>query len=213
MTITAAQFVDVLGQIGDEMEAQKDRFSELDRAIGDGDHGVSMSMGWQAIAKALDELPGDADLGQICMTASRSFLGAVGGSCGPQEPLYGTALMRGAMALKGKTGLDGADVIAFLKAAGQGVQDRGKAEAGDKTMLDTWLPAIEALDSADGRPLPEALAACVAAAEKGMNATADMQSRKGRSSRLGERSVGHIDPGAASSFVFIKAFAEAVAKV
>ncbi len=210
MTITPPQFADVLRHVGRAIEAEKDRFSELDRAVGDGDHGVSLSLGWNAVLEALDELPAETGFAEICMASARSFLNAVGASCGP---LYGTAFMRGGMVLKGKEAADRDALVAFLEAAGNGIRDRGKAEPGDKTMLDAWLPGIAALTEARDadRPLADCLAACAEAAGQGMEATKDMQAKKGRAARLGDRSVGHIDPGAASSAAFLKAFAEGVA--
>ena len=210
MAITPPQFIDVLRHVGRTIEAEKDRFSELDRAVGDGDHGVSLSLGWGAVLEALDELPAETGFAEICMASARSFLNAVGASCGP---LYGTAFMRGGMALKGKDEADRDALVAFLEAAGNGIRDRGKAEAGDKTMLDAWLPGIAALTEARAadRALAECLAACADAAEQGMQATREMQARKGRAARLGDRSVGHIDPGAASSAAFLRAFADGVA--
>lgn len=209
MAITPREFIAILGRIAAAMEAQKDYFSELDRAIGDGDHGVSLSVGWAAVTEALAALPDEPDFAQVCMAASKAFLGSVGGSCGP---LYATALMRGGMALKGKETLDRDAVVAFLIAAGGGIRDRGKAEPGDKTMLDTWHPAVAALEAANGNgaDLSASLAACVSGAEAGMNGTKDLLAKKGRSSRLGERSRGHVDPGAASSYCFIKTFADGV---
>ncbi len=209
MAITPPQFIEVLCHVGRAIDAEKDRFSELDRAVGDGDHGVSLSLGWRAVLEALDELPPETGFAEICMASARSFLNAVGASCGP---LYGTAFMRGGMALKGKEVADREALVAFLEAAGNGIRDRGKAEPGDKTMLDAWLPGLAALAEARDadRSLGECLAACVEAAEAGMEATREMQAKKGRAARLGDRSLGHIDPGAASSAAFLKAFAEGV---
>lgn len=211
MAITPPQLIDVLRHVGRTIESEKDRFSELDRAIGDGDHGVSLSLGWGAVLTALDELPAETGFAEICMASARSFLNAVGASCGP---LYGTAFMRGGMALKDKDKADRDALVAFLEAAGGGIRDRGKAEAGDKTMLDAWLPGIAALTEARdaGGDLAACLTACAEAAEQGMRATEAMQAKKGRAARLGERSVGHIDPGAASSAVFLRAFADGVSK-
>ena len=211
MAITPPQFVEVLRHVGRSIEAEKDRFSELDRAVGDGDHGVSLSLGWGAVLETLDELPEETGFAEICMASARSFLNAVGASCGP---LYGTAFMRGGMVLKGKSEADRDALVAFLEAAGTGIRERGKAEPGDKTMLDSWLPGIAALIEArdGGGDLAACLTACAEAAEQGMEATRAMQARKGRAARLGERSVGHIDPGAASSAVFLRAFAVGVAR-
>lgn len=190
--------------ITEAIEADKDRLCRLDGVIGDADHGIAMALGFGAVRKALAEGHGAADPAAVLNTAAKSFLNAVGASCGP---LYATAFMRGAAAVKGKAVLQEADVAAMFAAMANGIKDRGKAEIGEKTMVDAWTPAAEAMSetfSATG-DLAAALDAGLAAARKGAEATKTMIARKGRSARLGERTLGHIDAGAASAVTVIEA--------
>lgn len=208
--IDSARLKAMLVVIADAIEADKDRLCGLDGAIGDADHGIAMELGFSAIRKTVEELDASADPTTVLNMAAKSFLNAVGASSGP---LYATAFMRGAAAVKGKTVLDGADIVAMLQAMATGIQDRGKAEIGDKTMVDAWLPAAQAAAAAhaDGGGLAGAMAAAVEAARKGAEATRDMIAQKGRSSRLGERALGHIDPGAASAVTIIEAMQKGLA--
>lgn len=211
MKLTIAQWKQLLRAIAEQIESKKDELSELDRAVGDGDHGVTMSLGWQAIVRKLDEHSGE-DCGALLNEVAMSFLNAVGSSVGP---LYATAFMRGGAVLKGKAELEDDDIVQFWTMAVQGIQDRGKAKLGDKTMMDAWLPAIDALRLArsEGKGLIDSLDEAVRAGEQGMRATATLVSQLGRSSRLGERSTGHIDPGAASAHLILSAFTEALREV
>jgi dihydroxyacetone kinase-like protein len=192
------------------IEADKDRLCALDGVIGDGDHGITMSIGFTAVTEALNGLDPEADPTLIFNTAAKAFLGAVGASAGP---LYATAFMRAGAAVKGHKQLDDDDMMAIIVAMAHGVRDRGKAERGEKTMLDAWLPAAEAAESARVRniPLVSALAEVARAAAIGAEATKDLVATKGRSARLGERSRGHIDAGAASTALLLRALAEQVA--
>ncbi len=207
--LTTADFKKALFDMADIIEKEKDYLSELDRAIGDGDHGVTMSIGWQAIKAKLQEFSDHSDCSDICKAVGMTFLNAVGSSVGP---LYATAFIRGAAVFQGKVELNQEDIVNFWVAAVRGIQERGKAEPGDKTMMDTWLPAMDALQSAhrDGKDLISCLEAAVIAAEKGMQATKDMLSLKGRSSRIGERAMGHQDPGATSAYLLLASFYETV---
>jgi len=200
--ISTQDFIKILNDICESIEKQKDYLSELDRAIGDGDHGVTMSIGWTAIKEKLSNINSNEGFQKICMQIASSFLSAVGASAGP---LYATALMRGGAAIKDKEFLDALSFSLFLDAAAKGIKDRGKAEIGDKTMLDVWIPAAEEMkkQANSGASLMDALDSTVKNAKNAMNSTKDLLSKKGRSSKLGERSIGHIDPGAASSFVII----------
>jgi len=205
VTIDTADLKRMFDTIAVAIEADKDRLCQLDGVIGDADHGIAMALGFNAVRDALASL----DLAAIeptalLNTAAKSFLNAVGASSGP---LYATAFMRGAAAVKGKATLAADDVIAMVQAMAQGIKDRGKAEIGEKTMIDAWLPAAEAAAAthAAGKSLAESLQAALAAAGAGAEATKDMIAAKGRSSRLGERSLGHIDPGAASAVTVIAA--------
>jgi dihydroxyacetone kinase-like protein len=209
MKITVDAFKQALFNIADKIEQEKDYLSELDRALGDGDHGVTMSIGWQAIKRKLAELKDQQDFGEICKAVGMTFLNAVGSSVGP---LYATAFLRGGAAIQGKMDLDQDDVITFWVAAVNGIQERGKARVGEKTMLDTWIPAVEALQKAHrgGKDFITCLEEAVLAGEKGMKSTADMLSQKGRSSRLGDRSLGHQDPGATSAYIILSSFLESM---
>ncbi len=189
------------------IDENADALAELDAAIGDADHGSNMRRGTAAVVAALAESPPatPADtLKQVGMTLIRS----VGGASGP---LYGTFFLRAAAAC-GENGVDAAGFAAILRAGRDGVVARGKAEPGDKTMLDALSPAVDALDESvgAGEELAKALDAALAAAEKGRDATTPMQARKGRASYLGERSVGHQDPGATSVTLLIRAARQAV---
>ncbi|TIS96024.1 dihydroxyacetone kinase subunit DhaL [Mesorhizobium sp.] len=204
-SIGTADLKTMFDAIAVAIEADKDRLCQLDGVIGDADHGIAMALGFGAVrdALALLDLPATEPTA-LLNTAAKSFLNAVGASSGP---LYATAFMRGAAAVKGKATLTGADFIALFQAMAQGIQDRGKAEIGEKTMVDAWLPAAQAAAAADaaGKSLSESLEAALQAAERGAEATKNMIAAKGRSSRLGERSLGHMDPGAASAFTVIGA--------
>lgn len=212
MKISSIQLKDIFLDIAEEIEKQKDYLSELDRAIGDGDHGVTMSQGWQAIKEKLSEFAGDSDCGDMCKSIGMAFLNAVGSSVGP---LYATAFMRGGIAVQNKTELEDDDIIRFWVSAGNGIKDRGKAQVGDKTMVDMWDPAIKALEDAhkQGQDVLSCLEKAVKAGEAGMKSTADMVSQKGRSSRLGDRSLGHQDPGATSSYIILSTFYESLKKL
>jgi phosphoenolpyruvate---glycerone phosphotransferase subunit DhaL len=178
---------------------------ELDRAIGDGDHGENMDRGFTAVGAKLAGATPSAP-GEVLKTVATTLMSTVGGAAGP---LYGTAFLRGSKAADGA--LDAAGVAAVLEAALEGIQARGKAEAGEKTMVDAWLPAAQAARSAadDGSGPVEALRAAADAAAAGAEATEPMVARKGRASYLGERSAGHRDPGAQSSALLLAAAAEA----
>jgi dihydroxyacetone kinase-like protein len=203
-----------LGKMFDEIatsiEADKERLCRLDGVIGDADHGIAMAVGFNAAREALASLDlSAADPTTVLNTAAKSFLNAVGASSGP---LYATAFMRGAAAVKGKAVLNEADVVAMFQAMAKGIQDRGKAEIGEKTMIDAWVPAAEGAGSAHeaGKSLADVLSAAAEAAIQGAEATKAMIAAKGRSSRLGERSLGHIDPGAASAVTVIEAMRRAL---
>ncbi|RWL20760.1 MAG: dihydroxyacetone kinase subunit L [Mesorhizobium sp.] len=204
-SIDTADLKRMFDEIAVAIEADKDRLCQLDGVIGDADHGIAMGLGFGAVRDALASLDLAAtEPTALLNTAAKSFLNAVGASSGP---LYATAFMRGAAAVKGKAILADADFIALFQAMAQGIQDRGKAEIGEKTMVDAWLPAAQAAAAADaaGKTLAESLTVALEAAERGAQATKDMIAAKGRSSRLGERSLGHTDPGAASAVTVIGA--------
>ena len=208
--ITSARLIAMFGKIAEAIEVQKDRLCALDGVIGDADHGIAMSLGFSAARDALAGLDPAADPTTVFNTAAKSFLNAVGASSGP---LYATAFMRAGAAVKGKPILTQADFIAAFQAMAKGIQDRGKAERGEKTMIDAWLPAADAAGErfAASGDLGASLTAAAEAAAAGAEATKNMVAAKGRAERLGERSLGHMDPGAASAVVVIEAIRDAVA--
>lgn len=211
MAIDTARIVAMFAAIAEDIAAQKDHLCALDGVIGDADHGIAMDLGFSAARDALNAAdPAPADPTAALNLAAKSFLNAVGASSGP---LYATAFMRAAAAVKGKATLDEGDVVALIEAMAKGIRDRGKAEPGEKTMVDAWVPAGDAARAAldRGSTAAQAMTEAVEAAEKGAKATADMVAAKGRSSRLGERSLGHVDPGAASAAIVVAAIARSLA--
>ena len=178
---------------------------DLDRAIGDGDHGENMARGFTFVVQRLDDNPPD-DVAGVFKIVAQTLMSKVGGAAGP---LYGTAFMRAAKAAEGD--LDAASVAAIYAAALEGIVARGKATTGEKTMVDAWTPAIAAAQEAAeaGKSPTEALRAAADAAAKGAEETIPMQATKGRASYLGERSVGHQDPGATSTAYLLGAAADA----
>ena len=202
-TVTKEQVVRWLEATAAVLEANKGYLTDLDSAIGDADHGTNMDRGFK---KVMEKLPtvADKDIGNILKTVGMTLISTVGGASGP---LYGTFYMRGGMAADAKEELDADDLVNVLQGAVDGIVQRGRAQPGDKTMVDALLPALAALKQAvaDGQELPAAVAAAVAAAEQGMKDTIPLQARKGRASYLGERSIGHQDPGATSSHLILNA--------
>jgi dihydroxyacetone kinase-like protein len=183
--------------------------TDLDAAIGDADHGINMDRGMTAVLAALND-GAPTDMSALCKQVGMTLVKSVGGASGP---LYGTFFLRMAGALSSDEGVDAADFAKALRAGVEGVVQRGRAEAGDKTMFDALAPALDALDAAlaSGGDLAVALADASVAAEKGRDATESMVARKGRASYLGQRSVGHVDPGATSAAMLIAAAASAFA--
>jgi phosphoenolpyruvate---glycerone phosphotransferase subunit DhaL len=183
--------------------------TDLDAAIGDADHGINMERGMSAVLGALDEAA-PADMAALCKQVGMTLVKSVGGASGP---LYGTFFLRMAGALGTDDSVDAADFAKALRAGVEGVVQRGRAEAGDKTMFDALAPALDALDAAlsSGGDLAVGLADATVAAEKGRDATESMVARKGRASYLGQRSVGHVDPGATSAAMLIATAASAFA--
>jgi dihydroxyacetone kinase-like protein len=180
----------------------------LDREIGDADHGENMDRGFGAVLGKLDDVPDDATPSDVLKLVATTLISTVGGAAGP---LYGTAYLRAATATSGQAELDSAAVAALLTAARDGIVARGKAEPGDKTMIDAWTPAVEAADAAaaSGSSPADVLAAAADAAAAGAVATEPLVARKGRASYLGERSAGHRDPGAQSTAYLLRAAADA----
>ena len=177
----------------------REELIELDREIGDGDHGENMDRGFGAIVAKLDEEPPDS-LAAALKMAAMMLMSKVGGAAGP---LYGTAFLRAATSVGEAEALNGPAVAAMLAAARDGIVTRGRAELGDKTMVDAWSPAVDAAGRAgDGQA---ALGAAADAAEAGAAATKPLVARKGRASYLGQRSAGHLDPGAVSTSLILRA--------
>jgi dihydroxyacetone kinase-like protein len=182
------------------------RLTDLDSAVGDGDFGISLDRGFTAMQAELTANP-PADIRAVFQNVATILIKTMGGSSGP---LLGTFFLRAATASAGKSELEPADLVALFKAGVEGLQQRGKAALGDKTMLDALLPGVDAMRSAleAGGGMTEILERGAAAAEAGMRATISMEARKGRASYLGERSVGHQDPGATAAYLLLKAAAE-----
>jgi dihydroxyacetone kinase-like protein len=184
----------------------KEHLTKLDSAIGDADHGINMNRGMTAALAKLDGLE-NGDVGTLLKTVGMALISSVGGAGGP---LYGTLFLQMGTATAGKSELEPEDWRAALEAALAGVQMRGKAEPGDKTMVDALMPGKDGLAEAlsEGAEFADALRRSAAAAEEGMRATVPLVARKGRASYLGERSAGHQDPGATSSYLLLKTAAE-----
>ncbi len=190
------------------ISAEKDHLSDLDGAIGDADHGITMSLGFQAVNGELAKHDLDAMLpSEVFSLAASAFLDAVGASTGP---LYATAFRKAAQTLKQDETLSIAAQAALVEAMTSGIRDRGKGQRGDKTMLDAWIPATEAAAVARDRQagVSDMWNDILEAADAGARSTRSMVATRGRAARLGERSLGHIDPGAASAVVIIKAMKE-----
>ena len=193
-----------MNEVASAVEAEADHLTQLDSAIGDGDHGVNMTRGFRAVVAALED---GAPPGRQLVTAGKTLVSTVGGASGP---LWGLALRRAGRAVGDAEALDGPGLVSALEAALAAVVELGAAERGDKTMVDALAPAIEALRERVGDGLDAALEAAADAADEGARATTPMQARKGRASYLGERSVGHQDPGATSTALIVRALVRAV---
>ena len=204
MPITTEDILRWLQQVAIVLHENRDFLTQLDSPIGDADHGINMDRGFQAVINKLPTVAGK-DIGSILKTVGTTLVSTVGGASGP---LYGTAFLRAGMANAGKHELDEADVIDTLEAALEGIKARGKAQPGEKTMVDTFTPALLAAQEAKHLGLSQLLHRTSEAAEKGMQATIPMLATKGRASYLGERSIGHQDPGATSSWLILKTLAD-----
>ena len=193
-----------------DVAEQRDYLVDLDRAIGDGDHGENMDRGFKAAVEALGQAqPGS--VAEVLKTVAKTLMSTVGGAAGP---LYGTAFLRASKAA-GDGELDAAGVAAIIEGALGGIQARGKATTGEKTMVDAWTPALDAARAAaeSGADAVATLQAAATAAEAGAAATEPLRATKGRASYLGERSIGHLDPGAVSTSLILRAAARAAGEV
>ncbi len=206
--ISKQEILNWLHRYREVLAENKEFLTELDAAIGDADHGINMDRGFGAVEKKLPTVE-DKDIGTILKTVGMTLVSTVGGAGGP---LYGTFFLKAGMTLSGKDELSADDMVAAFAAAVDGVKMRGKATTGEKTMLDALVPALEAMQKsvAEGSDVHAALEAATAAAEEGMKATIPMLATKGRASYLGERSIGHQDPGATSSWLMLKTAAETI---
>jgi phosphoenolpyruvate---glycerone phosphotransferase subunit DhaL len=206
VTVSYAQVLGWVEAFSSTVAENKEYLTRLDSAIGDADHGINMERGMKAVSAKLDGFEGD-DIGALLKTVGMTLVSTVGGAGGP---LYGTLFLQMGVATAGKSELEPEDWAAALDAAVKGVQMRGKAEPGDKTMIDALIPARDAFSAAlaEGVSFEEALRRSAAAAEEGVQATIPLVAKKGRASYLGERSAGHQDPGATSSQLLVKTAAE-----
>jgi phosphoenolpyruvate---glycerone phosphotransferase subunit DhaL len=206
VTVSYAQVLGWVEAFSSTVAENRDDLTRLDSAIGDADHGTNMDRGMKAVLAKLDGLEGD-DIGALLKTVGMTLVSTVGGAAGP---LYGTLFLQMGVATAGKSELEPEDWAAALDAAVKGVQMRGKAEPGDKTMVDALIPARDTFSAAlaEGASFEEALRRSADAAEEGMLATTPLVAKKGRASYLGERSAGHQDPGATSSHLLLKTATE-----
>ncbi|MGI8540304.1 MAG: dihydroxyacetone kinase subunit DhaL [Rubrobacteraceae bacterium] len=199
--------VEVVRAMASAVEESHRELTKLDSAIGDGDHGTNMRRGFEAVLGKLDESPPDSP-SDVLKSAAMTLIGKVGGAAGP---LYGTAFLRASSALAGKADITPPDVAEALEAALGGVKQRGKAEPGDKTMVDALTPAVAAAkEAATSGSAADVLRAAADAAAEGAEATIPLTAKRGRASYLGPRSAGHKDPGAASTALLLDAAARSL---
>lgn len=205
-SLDTKQMAAIIEGMAKKIEAEKDYLTQLDNEIGDGDHGINLARGFEAVEKKLPSLAG-GDIGALLKGVGMQLVSTVGGASGP---LYGTAFMKAGIACKGLTELDGPAFVKAMEAAVDGIKMRGKATEGEKTMLDALCPALKVMQDevAAGKSLKEALQDAAAAAEKGVEYTKTIIATKGRASYLSERSLGHQDPGATSSLYLLQVLAE-----
>ena len=205
MALTKQQVVDWLMRCGEVFTQQRDFLTQLDTEIGDSDHGLNMNRGFNKVVEKLPSVA-DKDIGFILKNTGMTLLSSVGGASGP---LFGTFFIRAAQSANAKQSLDLAELHQMMQEGVEGVVMRGKAEPGDKTMCDAWWPVVESLGQSAQQQLSvaEALQRASERAEQAVESTITMQARKGRASYLGERSIGHQDPGATSVMLMMKTLA------
>ena len=198
--------IKIIDNMGKNIIENKEYLTELDRVIGDADHGINMSKGFNAVNDKLDEMNGN-DWGDILKTVAMTLISTVGGASGP---LYGTAFLKASTVVNGKMDIDQDDIINMFEQAIEGIKMRGKSDQGDKTMLDALIPAFETLKAAygEGENTKSAFLGAEKAALEGVEYTKTIIAKKGRASYLGERSIGHKDPGATSTYIMIKSINE-----
>ena len=209
MAVSSAQIYTWLERYAGIVAEQKQYLTGLDAAIGDGDHGINLDRGFQTVLVKLAPVR-DKDAGTLLKTTGMALVGSVGGAGGP---LYGTFFLRAGAALDGKAEVTDTEFVDALEAGLKGLQERGKVNRDDKTMVDALAPAVERARQylGEGAPLEEILAAAADAAEEGMKATIPLKALKGRASYLGDRSIGHQDPGATSSYLMLRALSDSLA--
>lgn len=202
--VDAAALRAALGRCRVVVERHAAYLTRLDTVLGDGDHGDNLVIGFRAVDALLTELPAETLPGELLRAVGHRLVAAVGGASGP---LYGTAFLEAGARADDAATLDGAALARLLRAAADGLARRGRCTVGDKTILDTLAPAADAFEAAirDGRPLPVAYAAAVRAGRDGALSTRDLVARRGLALRLGERSAGHLDPGAVSCVLLLRA--------
>lgn len=205
--VSKADILTWINLLSQEISENKEYLTELDSQIGDADHGINMNRGFKKVQEKLPELE-DKDIGGLLKGVGMALVSSVGGASGP---LYGTFFMKAGGAVAGKDELSIQDLTELFEAGYEGIKSRGRAQTGEKTMLDAMHPALEALSAAATveKPVKDAMNDVLSAAESGMQSTIEMQATKGRASYLGERSVGHQDPGATSAYLMFKAAKEA----
>ncbi|BEM25256.1 dihydroxyacetone kinase subunit DhaL [Serratia nevei] len=206
MALTKQQVVDWLMRCGEVFSRERDFLTRLDTEIGDADHGLNMNRGFNKVVEKLPSVA-DKDIGFILKNTGMTLLSSVGGASGP---LFGTFFIRAAQAANAKQSLDLPELHQMMQEGVEGVVMRGKAEPGDKTMCDVWWPVVDSLGQSAQQNLSvaEALQRAADSAERAVESTITMQARKGRASYLGERSIGHQDPGATSVMLMMKTLAE-----
>jgi dihydroxyacetone kinase-like protein len=206
--ITADQLVEILRTVARRIDEAREHLAELDGAIGDADHGRTMSEGFAAVVRdAQDAAHAGAGAADLLPIAARSFLDAVGATAGP---LYASGFQEAGRRLAGRAELSDGDLLTLVAGLGEGIARRGKAVPGDKTMMDAFGPALRAITAAEasGTDVGAALGLAARAAAEGRDATRTMVASKGRAARLGTRSLGHVDPGAASAAIVVDALRE-----
>jgi phosphoenolpyruvate---glycerone phosphotransferase subunit DhaL len=205
--LNTQDWINIFKKIADEVETSKDHLNELDGAIGDGDHGVGMSIGFRAIRETVGKYTGNESLEQLFKELGRVFLSAVGGAIGP---LIGTMFMDSGKIFAGKNAVGVAEFKQMMGAMENAIIRRGKAELGDKTILDALHPAVESVSEYEGESLSEVMKIAAKASGEGAKNTANLISKRGRSSRLGERTMGHQDAGATSMALIFKTMSDSV---
>ena len=193
-------FVGAFRRMAATAEEHRDEWTKLDGDIGDGDHGINMSIGFREVVKQLDALPDDTDVAGLFKLVGMTLLRKVGGASGP---LYGSFFMKAGAEVADQSEVSFDDLRRMLRAGVDSIQQRGKAELGDKTMLDSYLPGLDVLEAADAADPQAALTAFVERMRQGSDDTIPLVAKKGRVMRLGERSVGHRDPGSQSSWMLM----------